>query len=421
MNFKKLNIGIIGMGYVGLPLAIEFSKKLKVIGFDINDDRIDQLTKNIDVTNEVSKKEFSNLKNISFTQNIDDLNECKIFIITVPTPIDSKNKPNLNPLIRATKLVSSILKKNDIVIYESTVFPGATEEICGPILEKSTGLKINRNLFLGYSPERINPGDKKKRIKDIVKITSGSNPKISKIITKLYSLIIKAGIHEADSIKIAEAAKIIENTQRDLNIAFINELSLIFKKMNISTEKVVKAAETKWNFISFRPGLVGGHCIGVDPYYLTYKSKQIGHNPKLILSGRSLNDQMPLYLYKDIVRIINLKKIKKPKILIMGLTFKENCPDTRNSKILNLYSYFNKNNFSVRSYDPYYKLWSKEFIKKYNVISKIKNEKFDVIILAVKHKEFIDKKNKISNDCSKIGFIYDVKYILPEKSKYYRP
>ena len=421
MNFKNLKIGIIGMGYVGLPLAIEFSKKLKVIGFDINNERIKQLNKKIDITKEVSKKEFLNLKNISFSKNIYDLNECKIFIITVPTPINSKNKPNLNPLIRATKSVSNIIKKNDIVIYESTVFPGATEEICGPILEKNTGLEINKNLFLGYSPERINPGDKKKRIKDIVKITSGSNLKISKIITKLYSLIIEAGIHEADSIKIAEAAKVIENTQRDLNIAFINELSLIFKKMNISTEKVLKAAETKWNFISFRPGLVGGHCIGVDPYYLTHKSKQIGYNPKLILSGRNLNDQMPLYLYKDILRIIKLKKIKKPKILIMGLTFKENCPDIRNSKILDLYNYFSKSKFSVSSYDPYYKLWSKEFIKKYNVTNNMKDQKFDVMILAVKHKEFINQKNKISGHCSKNGFIYDLKYILPEKKRHYRP
>ena len=421
MNLKNLSLGVIGMGYVGLPLAIEFSKKLKVIGFDINAKRIQELKNKIDVTKEVSKKEFSKLKKISFSTNIDDLNKCKIFIITVPTPIDSINKPNLKPLIEATKFVSKIVKKNDIVIYESTVFPGATEEVCGPILEKTSGLRVNKNLFLGYSPERINPGDKKKRIKDIIKITSGSNKKISKFIASLYSLIIKAGIHEADSIKIAEAAKVIENTQRDLNIAFINELSLIFKKMNISTEKVLKAAETKWNFISFRPGLVGGHCIGVDPYYLTYKSKLIGHNPKLILSGRSINDEMPLYLYKDIIKLIRLKKIIKPRILIMGLTFKENCPDTRNSKVLNLYKYFSKKNFSVSSYDPYSDLWSKEFIKKYNVITSLKNKKFDTIIVAVKHKEFINKKNKIKNFCSKNGFIYDLKYIFPEGKKYHRP
>jgi UDP-N-acetyl-D-glucosamine/UDP-N-acetyl-D-galactosamine dehydrogenase len=421
MNFKNLSIGVVGMGYVGLPLAIEFSKKFKVIGFDINKTRIKQLKNKIDVTKEVSRKELFKLKKISFSANTDHLNECKIFIITVPTPINKKNKPNLRPLIDATKLISKVIKKNNIVIYESTVFPGATEEICGPILEKNSGLKINKDLFIGYSPERINPGDKKKRIKDIIKITSGSNSKTSKIISKLYSLIIKAGIHEAESIKVAEAAKVIENTQRDLNIAFINELSIIFKKMKISTEKVLKAAETKWNFISFRPGLVGGHCIGVDPYYLTYKSKKIGYNPKFILSGRSLNDQMPFYIFKDIVKIINLKKIKSPKILIMGLTFKENCPDTRNSKVLNLYNYFIKKNFSVSSYDPYSELWSKDFIKKYNIINNYKKYKFDVIVIAVKHDQFLNLKTKITNYCSKDGFVYDLKYILPDDLRYYRP
>ncbi len=306
------------------------------------------------------------------------------------------------------------------MIYESTVYPGATEELCGSILEKNSGLKINKDIFLGYSPERINPGDKKKRIKDIIKVTSGSDLKTSKIVSKLYSMIIKAGIHEADSIKIAEAAKVIENTQRDLNIAFINELSLIFKKMNISTEKVLRAAETKWNFISFRPGLVGGHCIGVDPYYLTYKSKKIGHNPKLILSGRSLNDQMPILIFKDIKRIIDLKKIKNPKILIMGITFKENCPDTRNSKVLSLFNCFVRKKFKVFTHDPHFNLWDKKFIKKYNVRNEIKNKYFDVVILAVKHAEYIDKKNRIFKSLNKNGFIYDLKYILPENINHFR-
>ena len=420
MNLKKISIGVLGMGYVGLPLAVEFSKKLNVIGFDINSKRINQLKNKIDVTKEVSKKEFLSSNKISFSNNLESLKDCNIFIVTVPTPVDSKNKPDLSHLIKATHLISKIVKKNDIVIYESTVFPGATEEICGPILEKNSGLIINKNLFLGYSPERINPGDKKKRIKDIIKITSGSNLKTSKIVSKLYALIIKAGIHETETIKIAEAAKVIENTQRDLNIAFINELALIFKKMEISTEKVLKAAETKWNFIPFRPGLVGGHCIGVDPYYLTYKSKKIGHNPKLILSGRSLNDQMPLSIFKDINRIINLKKLKKPKILIMGLTFKENCPDTRNSKVLNLYNHFIKQKLSVTSYDPYHRLWNHDFIKKYNVKNKIKNGSFDIIILAVKHAEFIKQKNKILKYRTKNGFFYDLKYILPENRNHFR-
>ena len=420
MNLKKISIGVLGMGYVGLPLAVEFSKKLNVIGFDINSKRINQFKNKIDVTKEVSKKEFLSSNKISFSNNLESLKDCNIFIVTVPTPVDSKNKPDLSHLIKATHLISKIVKKNDIVIYESTVFPGATEEICGPILEKNSGLIINKNLFLGYSPERINPGDKKKRIKDIIKITSGSNLKTSKIVSKLYALIIKAGIHETETIKIAEAAKVIENTQRDLNIAFINELALIFKKMEISTEKVLKAAETKWNFIPFRPGLVGGHCIGVDPYYLTYKSKKIGHNPKLILSGRSLNDQMPLSIFKDINRIINLKKLKKPKILIMGLTFKENCPDTRNSKVLNLYNHFIKQKLSVTSYDPYHRLWNHDFIKKYNVKNKIKNGSFDIIILAVKHAEFIKQKNKILKYRTKNGFFYDLKYILPENRNHFR-
>jgi UDP-N-acetyl-D-galactosamine dehydrogenase len=420
MNFNNLKIGVIGMGYVGLPLAIEFSKKINVVGFDINVDRINQLKKKIDVTNEVPKKDFLKKNKISFSHNLESLKKCTIFIITVPTPVDSKNKPNLIPLIKASNLVSSILKKNDIVIYESTVFPGATEEVCGPILEKKSGLKINKNLFLGYSPERINPGDKLKRIKDIVKITSGSNTNTSNKIAKLYSLIIKAGIHKAESIKVAEAAKVIENTQRDLNIAFINELSLIFKKMKISTEQVLRAAETKWNFISFRPGLVGGHCIGVDPYYLTYKSKKIGYDPKLILAGRNLNDQMPLLIFKEILKKIDQKKIKKPKILIMGLTFKENCPDIRNSKVLNLYKYFSNKNFSISTYDPYSKFWSNKFIKKYNVINKVGNQKFDVIIFAVKHREFTTQKNKYKKNIAKKGFIYDLKYIIPEKFNHLR-
>ena len=420
MDLKKANIGIIGMGYVGLPLAVEFSKKLNVIGFDINKKRVNQLKKGIDFTNEVSKKEIINSKKISFSGNILDLKKCQIYIITVPTPINKKKKPNLTAIVRATEKVSKVINKNDLVIYESTVYPGVTEEICGPILEKKTGLKINQNLFLGYSPERINPGDKKKRLKDIVKITSGSNLKISKFISDLYSLIIKAGIHKAKSIKVAEAAKVIENTQRDLNIAFINELSLIFKKMKIPTEDVLKAAETKWNFMPYRPGLVGGHCIGVDPYYLTFKSKQIGYDPKLILSGRNLNDQMHRYIFKEIKQKNKIEKIITPKVLIMGLTFKENCPDTRNSKILDLYNLFKKNKFSVFSHDPYSKLWNKSFLKKFNFLKKLENKKFDVVVLAVKHKEFIESKDNIQKLCSKNGFIYDVKYVLSEKIDSYR-
>ncbi len=308
MTSKENKIAVIGLGYVGLPLALAFSKKNSVIGFDINKNRIKNLIKGIDDTGEVSKSEILISNKIKFSNNIDDLIKSNIYIVTVPTPVDKKKRPNLNSLLAATKTVSKVLKKNDLVIYESTVFPGVTEEICGPILEKNSGLKINKDLFIGYSPERINPGDKNRKLSQIIKIVSGSNNYIKEKVSKLYSTIIKAGVHKADSIKIAEAAKVIENTQRDLNIAFINELSLIFKKLNLSTEKILKAAETKWNFIPFRPGLVGGHCIGVDPYYLTYKSKKIGYNPKIILGGRNLNDYMPLHVFRDVKTILKKKK-----------------------------------------------------------------------------------------------------------------
>ena len=424
MKKQEDHLAIIGMGYVGLPLAIEFSKKKKVIGFDINNNRIKELSLNIDKTNEVSSKQISNSK-ILFTNDLKNLKNCNIFIITVPTPVKSNNIPDLKPLLTATKLISKVIKKNDLIIYESTVFPGATEDYCGKLIEKLTEFKINKNIFLGYSPERINPGDKNRRISNIIKVTSGSNKATSKKVSNLYSSIIKAGVHRTDSIKIAEAAKVIENTQRDLNIALVNELSLIFKKMNISTEKVLKAAETKWNFLPFRPGLVGGHCIGVDPYYLTYKSKQIGYNPKIILSGRSLNDAMPKNVFKDIMRIIKEKKMNigaNLNVLIMGLTFKENCPDTRNSKILKLFKLFNNKSFNVSSYDPYQKLWSKEFNKKYNLIGNFKKnkKKFDIILFCVKHKEFKFLKKQLNKILKKKSFVYDLKYQFPEEKNFYR-
>ena len=425
MISKKNKLGVIGLGYVGLPLAVALAKKNLVIGFDINLNRVNNLKNAIDLTCEISKKQIINAKNLTFSNKINDLIDCETYIITVPTPVNKNKKPNLKPLLSATKLVSKILMKNNLVIYESTVFPGATEELCGPILEKNSGLKINRNLYLGYSPERINPGDKKHQLTNIVKIISGSNAKAKAKVSKLYAPIIKAGIYKAESIKIAEAAKVIENTQRDLNIGFINELSLIFKKLNLSTEKILKAAETKWNFIPFRPGLVGGHCIGVDPYYLTYKSKKIGYKPKIILSGRSLNDQMTMNIFKNINNILikkkKIKKIKKKnKVLIMGLTFKENCPDTRNSKVLDLFTIFKKKKFEVSSFDPYYKYWDKKFKEKYNIIEDIYSKKFDVVILAVKHSYFYRIKKKIKNLINSSGFIYDLKYVFPESSKIYR-
>lgn len=421
MKFKK-TIGIIGMGYVGLPLAVAFGKKQRVIGFDINKKRVNELISGYDNTNEIDKKNLKNLKYVKFSNDISDLKSCNIYIVTVPTPVDKNNNPNLKPLLNATKIISKVLTKDNLVIYESTVFPGATEELCGPILERNSKLKINRNLYLGYSPERINPGDKKRQLTNIIKIVSGSNNKAQAKVSKLYSSIIKAGVYKAESIKIAEAAKIIENTQRDLNIAFVNELSLIFKKLNLSTEKVLKAAETKWNFISFRPGLVGGHCIGVDPYYLTYKSNKIGYKPQIILRGRNLNDQMSLNVFKDINRLIRkkIKKTKKKKILFMGLTFKENCPDTRNSKVLDLFKKFKNNKFEVSAYDPYSKNWSKEFKYRYNIIENLNKKKFDVIILAVKHRVFQKMKKKIKAACYNSGFIYDLKYFFPESQNIYR-
>ena len=425
MNSKKDIIAIVGMGYVGLPLAVELSKKTNVIGFDIDKIRVNSLLKGIDVTEEVARYKIQNSKKLKFSSNISDLIKCNTYIVTVPTPVDNNNEPNLKPLLSATEMISKVLSKNNLVVYESTVFPGATEEICGPILERSSKLKINKNLFLGYSPERINPGDKKRKLTNIVKIVSGSNNYALNKVSNLYASIIKAGIFKAESIKIAEAAKVIENTQRDLNIAFVNELSLIFKKLNLSTEKILEAAETKWNFIPFRPGLVGGHCIGVDPYYLTYKSKKIGYIPKIILGGRNLNDQMSNYIFKDIKNIIdkkskNIKKNQNKKILIMGLTFKENCPDTRNSKVLDLYKNFKNKKFNVQSFDPFSKNWSIKFKKQFNVVSDLKNKKFDVIIMAVKHKNFFKMKKKIQSLCKKNGFIYDLKYLFPETPNIYR-
>ena len=310
MNPKNNKIAIIGMGYVGLPLAVALAKKNHVVGFDINKIRVNNLKRGIDQTKEILKNEIINSKKLRFSDKISDLSKCETYIITVPTPVDKNNKPNLKPLLNATKTISKVLSKNNLVIYESTVFPGATEELCGPILEKNSGFKINKNLYLGYSPERINPGDKNRKLTDIVKIVSGSNKKAQARVSKLYSSIIKAGVYKTDSIKTAEAAKVIENTQRDLNIALINELSIIFKKLKLDTEEVLKAAETKWNFNSFRPGLVGGHCIGVDPYYLTYKSKIAGYDPKIILAGRKLNDNMSTYVTNNILKILAKKKLK---------------------------------------------------------------------------------------------------------------
>ena len=365
--YKRSKIAILGLGYVGLPLAVEFAKKRDVVGFDLNQNRINSLNNGYDKNLETTKKELKASKNLVFTNKIIDTRDCKIFIVTVPTPLNNNKKPDLKMLKNVSKSLGKIIKKNDIIIYESTVYPGVTEEICAPILEKNSGLKFNKDFFCGYSPERINPGDKKHRLPSIKKVTSGSNPKIATIVDELYREIIIAGTHKALSIKVAEAAKIIENTQRDVNIALINELSIIFNKLEIDTKSVLDAAGTKWNFLPFKPGLVGGHCIGVDPYYLAHKALKIGHRPEMILAGRKINDNMSFYVVKKVKEKMSIKKINftGANVLIMGLTFKENCPDIRNTKIFDIINKFKKSKMNVDVYDP----WANknEVLREYNL------------------------------------------------------
>jgi len=422
MNIKKMQLAIVGLGYAGLPLALEFAKKRNVVAYDINSQRIKNLQMGFDKNREFSKKQIKQIKKIQFTNNQNDLADCNVFIISVPTPISKKRTPDLKILKSASKVVGKFVKENDIIIYESTVYPGVTEEICVPILEKSSKLKYlnSDNLsypgfFCGYSPERINPGDKKHNISNIVKVTSGSTPKVAKIIDKLYKEIVKAGTHLAPSIKIAEAAKVIENSQRDLNIAFVNELSIIFRKMNLDFKSIINAAKTKWNFIPFEPGLVGGHCIGVDPYYLTHKAKQIGYRPKIILSGRQLNDNMSKHVANQFLKNLQKrrKKIPSSKTIIMGVSFKENCSDFRNSKIIDIYKILKNNKLNVDLYDPI--VDKKDFFQlhKIKLIPKIRENFYDAAIIAVPHEEIkkigIDKIRKI---LKKNSFIFDIKGIF---------
>jgi UDP-N-acetyl-D-galactosamine dehydrogenase len=411
---KKIKLVIIGLGYVGLPLALEFSKQRKVIGFDINKKRIDQLKLGIDKNLEFTKSKIT-LNKIHFTNNDKDLKFGNCFIITVPTPIDKFKKPNLKPLLNSSKMVGKVMKKGNIVIYESTVYPGCIEEECVPILEKFSGLKFNKDFYCGYSPERINPGDKKHTISNIKKITSGSTLEIANLVDDLYKEIISAGTHKAQSIRIAEAAKVIENTQRDLNIALINELSILFSKMNIDTKQVLDAAETKWNFLPFKPGLVGGHCIGVDPYYLTYKAKQVGYSPKIILAGREVNDNMGEYVAIKLVKEFKKKKInaKSAKILIMGLTFKENCSDTRNSGVNGVIKKLHELNYGVDLYDPLAD--SKEIKKLYNLypLRKLNQNFYDGVIVVVAHDHFKTMGvEAIKKLCKKNHVIFDLKYLF---------
>ena len=382
-------IAIIGLGYVGLPLAVEFGKKQKTIGFDINKKRIRELEKGYDRTLEVDEEELKGVVDLSFTYKLNTLSEANIFIITVPTPIDEFKNPDLTPLEGASEAIGSILKKGDIVIYESTVYPGCTEEVCVPILEKESGLKYNEDFYCGYSPERINPGDKQHRLPTIKKVTSGSTPEIASKVDELYRSIITVGTHKASSIKVAEAAKVIENSQRDLNIAFVNELALIFDRLGIDTHDVLEAAETKWNFLPFKPGLVGGHCIGVDPYYLTHKAKSIGYRPEVILSGRRINDNMGSYVASTVVKMMIHRgmPIKDERVLILGITFKEDCPDIRNSKVIDVIRELRTYGLKVDVYDPLAN--QEEVMGEYDVsLVEKPSHQYKTIIMAVCHKEF---------------------------------
>lgn len=404
-------IGIIGLGYVGLPLAVEFGKVIDVVGFDINKERIGELTKGHDRTHEVEPDELKKASKLRYSSEIADLKNVNYFIITVPTPIDNYKNPDLRPLESASKTVGSALKKGDIVIYESTVFPGCTEEVCVPVLEKVSGLKYNVDFFCGYSPERINPGDKLHRVTTIKKVTSGSTPAVADKVDQLYQRIIKAGTHKASSIKVAEAAKVIENSQRDINIAFVNELALIFERIGIDTHEVLEAASTKWNFLPFKPGLVGGHCIGVDPYYLTQKAESLGYHPDVILAGRRINDNMGIYIANSIIKLMakNDLPIKNSNVLVLGITFKEDCPDIRNSKVVDVIHELKGFGCNVDIYDP--QADNAEIQHEYGLaLTPVLNKKYNAVVLAVSHKEFTKLDWSLIRDAKTV--VYDVKGFL---------
>ena len=414
---KNFKIAIIGLGYVGLPLAVQFAKKYDVIGFDVNHKRISQLRKGLDKTNELSNSDIVNVSNsLTFTSNDSDLKFANFYIVTVPTPINQRKQPDLTSIKSVSKMLGGVLKKGDFVVFESTVYPGVTRDICVPIIEKISKMSLNKDFYVGYSPERINPGDKKHKVSDIVKVVSGSNKFSLNIISKIYTSVITAGIHRASSIEVAEAAKVIENTQRDLNIALANELSIIFNKIGIDTKEVIEAASTKWNFSPYYPGLVGGHCIGVDPYYLTYKSKQVGHNPRVILSGRSLNDNMPRQIISSLTKALNLKDkpIVNSRILILGYTFKENCPDIRNTKVHDVIKILQKKNADITLFDPLINKSDLKDIFKNILITRLpKKSFFDAVLLCVPHDEFKKMGSKrIRSFLSTDGIFFDVKSLF---------
>jgi len=415
VQLGDIKLAIVGLGYVGLPLAVEFGKKRSVLGFDINQKRIKDLQGGVDHTLEVSSEELAEAGKLAYSADPAELAKCNVYIVTVPTPIDDYKQPDLTPLIKASETIGKVLKKGDIVIYESTVYPGATEEDCVPVLEKFSGLKFNEDFFAGYSPERINPGDKNHRVSTIKKVTSGSTPEIADLVNDLYGEIITAGTHKAASIRVAEAAKVIENTQRDVNIALINELALIFNKMGIDTEAVLEAAGTKWNFLPFRPGLVGGHCIGVDPYYLTHKAQAIGYHPEIILAGRRLNDSMGSYVVSQLVKAMTKRQIQVQgaKVLVMGLTFKENCPDLRNTRIVDILKELGEYSMDVDVYDPW--VDPAEADHEYGITPVKMPEKgaYDAIILAVSHHQFVSMGAEGIRALGKAQHVlYDLKYVL---------
>lgn len=416
VDITASRIAVIGLGYVGLPLAVEFGKQYPTLGFDINTARLAELQQGHDSTLEVEDAELAAAKHLSFTASLDDLKSCNVFIVTVPTPINEHKQPDLTPLVRASESVGQVLKPGDLVIYESTVYPGATEEVCVPVLERVSGLVFNRDFFCGYSPERINPGDKEHRVTNILKVTSGSTPEVAERVDQLYRSIITAGTYKASSIRVAEAAKVIENTQRDVNIGLINELALIFNRLGIDTEEVLKAAGTKWNFLPFRPGLVGGHCIGVDPYYLTHKAQAVGYHPEIILAGRRLNDGMGAYVASQLVKAMLKKRIHVDgsRVLVMGLTFKENCPDIRNTRVVDIVSELQDYGVQVECYDPWVNPQEAEREYAITPVGQPQARSYDAVVVAVAHRQFAEMGvEQIRALCKPTHVLYDLKYILP--------
>ncbi|WP_130618200.1 Vi polysaccharide biosynthesis UDP-N-acetylglucosamine C-6 dehydrogenase TviB [Dyella amyloliquefaciens] len=415
-NLEDTKLAIIGLGYVGLPLAVEFGRRYDTVGFDINRGRIEELRGGRDSTLEVNSEELAEAKRLRFSSELADIADRNVYIVTVPTPIDSAKRPDLTPLMRASEALSKVLKRGDTVVYESTVYPGCTEEVCVPILEKGSGLVFNRDFFAGYSPERINPGDKQHRVTSILKVTSGSTPEAADFVDRLYGSIITAGTHKASSLKVAEAAKVIENTQRDLNIALVNDLSILFNKLGIDTLEVLQAAGTKWNFLPFRPGLVGGHCIGVDPYYLTHKAQEVGHHPDVILAGRRTNDGMGLYVANEVIRLMVCKGINpvRARVLVLGLAFKENCPDLRNTRVVDIVHALHAYNAQVDVHDPWVNAAEAEHEYELTPVAAPSPGDYDAVIVAVGHRQFVELGvDGIRGYGKPASVVYDVKYVLP--------